>query len=482
MRWIGQYIQDFIARFRNDVYLEDVASGTIASGGNLGLDSNNKIVKADVPADGDITSVVAGTGLSGGGTSGDVTLNVETLNQDTTGNAATATLAADATTLATPRAINGVNFDGSAPITITAAGSTLSDTVPVAKGGTGATSLTDNAILLGNGTNAVEASSHLSYSLVGGSIDSLVIGDGSTTSAQITTDNAAPLRLTVEANSGTNAAGGDLTLIAGTSTGNAAGGDIIFRSSPTAGSSGASVNVPAEIAVLDNAGNLQIDGGLTTGSTSFVNSSGVVQVATQGTIDHDSLANFVAAEHYRWDNDISGTATIHANNVPSVATTHATAQTGKHKQIFVQNFVDDLGTDKHFMPFKTNVETTQQYQEESCLIAPFDGRVVSVTIGYAQTQNNPTDITVGVETINSGVSYAGTWTVDETQTETLTGNHHVLHFVFDDAKHFDSTNKIAISIQQAADVQNAERFFWVSTIIEWDYSTALANDEYESTP
>jgi hypothetical protein len=481
MKFLGQYIQDFIARFRNDVYLEDVASGTIASGGNLGLDSNNKIVKADV-ADGDITSVVAGTGLSGGGTSGDVTLNVETLNQDTTGNAATATLAADATTLATPRAINGVNFDGSAPITITAAGSTLSDTVTVAKGGTGATSLTNNAILLGNGTGAVEASSHLSYSELSAGIDALVIGDGSTAGVSILTDNAAPLSLTVEANSGTNAAGGDLTLIAGTSTGNAAGGDIIFRSSPTAGSSGASVNVPAEIAVLDNAGNLQIDGGLTVGSTSFVNSSGVVQVATQGTIDHDSLANFVAAEHYRWDNDISGTATIHANNVPSVATTHATAQTGKHKQIFVQNFVDDLGTDKHFMPFKTNIESTQQYQEESCLIAPFDGRVVSVTIGYAQTQNNPTDITVGVETINSGESYANTWTVDETQTETLTGNHHVLHFVFDDAKHFDSTDKIAISIQQAADVQNAERFFWVSTIIEWDYSTALANDEYESTP
>ena len=57
MKFIGQYIQQFIARFRNDVYLEDISSGTIASGGNLGLDSNNKIVKADVPADGDITSV-----------------------------------------------------------------------------------------------------------------------------------------------------------------------------------------------------------------------------------------------------------------------------------------------------------------------------------------------------------------------------------------------------------------------------------------
>jgi hypothetical protein len=37
-------------------------------------------------------------------------------------------LAATATALATPRAINGVNFDGTAPITVTAAGSTLTGT------------------------------------------------------------------------------------------------------------------------------------------------------------------------------------------------------------------------------------------------------------------------------------------------------------------------------------------------------------------
>jgi len=46
MKWIGQHIYDLISRFRNDVYLENISSGTIASGGNLGLDSNNKIVKA----------------------------------------------------------------------------------------------------------------------------------------------------------------------------------------------------------------------------------------------------------------------------------------------------------------------------------------------------------------------------------------------------------------------------------------------------
>ena len=55
-----------------------------------------------------------------------------------------------------------------------------------------------------------------------------------------------------------------------------------------------------------------IAGTLTMGSTAFVNNSGVVQVATQGTIDHDSLANFVTAEHVDWAGASAGT--IHATN------------------------------------------------------------------------------------------------------------------------------------------------------------------------
>jgi len=91
MKWIGQHIYDLISRFRSDVYLEDVSSGTIASGGNLGLDSNNKIVKAaEVGSAVDLTSEVTGS-------------------------------------------------------------------LPVANGGTGATSLTADGVLFGNGTSAVSA-------------------------------------------------------------------------------------------------------------------------------------------------------------------------------------------------------------------------------------------------------------------------------------------------------------------------------------
>ena len=69
-------------------------------------------------------SSVPYTGLSG---------SVPLWDQSTAGNAATATK------LSSSVNINGVAFDGSGNITVPAAGSTLSDTVPISKGGTGQT-------------------------------------------------------------------------------------------------------------------------------------------------------------------------------------------------------------------------------------------------------------------------------------------------------------------------------------------------------
>jgi len=105
--------------------------------------------------------------------------NIPTLNQNTTGSAAT---------LTTARAINGVDFDGSAPITITAAGSTLSDTVPVSKGGTGSTSFADKAVIItqdsGTDTLAAVAMSTNGQLLIGGTdgpaVATLTQGNGIT--------------------------------------------------------------------------------------------------------------------------------------------------------------------------------------------------------------------------------------------------------------------------------------------------------------
>ena len=96
----------------------------------------------------------------------DGTVTADAFAGPLTGNASTATA------LATARAINGVDFDGTAAITVTAAGSTLSDTVPVNKGGTNATSFADKAVLItqdsGTDTVAAAAMSTNGQLLIGG--------------------------------------------------------------------------------------------------------------------------------------------------------------------------------------------------------------------------------------------------------------------------------------------------------------------------
>ncbi len=77
MKWIGQHIWDFISRFRSDVYLENLNSGSVASGDHLGVDSDGKIVKT-----------------TGGGSGGSLTI-VDNDTTTTFNNTTTVTIQGD---------------------------------------------------------------------------------------------------------------------------------------------------------------------------------------------------------------------------------------------------------------------------------------------------------------------------------------------------------------------------------------------------
>lgn len=109
-----------------------------------------------------------------------VASDVPPLNQSTTGSAAT---------LTTPRAINGVNFDGSAPITVAAAASTLTGTT-LASGVT-ASSLTSFGASVALGMPA-------SGNLANCTLSSTTVTPGSYTSANLTI--GADGRITAAAN------------------------------------------------------------------------------------------------------------------------------------------------------------------------------------------------------------------------------------------------------------------------------------------
>ena len=120
-----------------------------------------------------------------------------------------------ATALASSVNINGVAFDGSSDITVTAAGSTLSDTVTVAKGGTGQTSYTNGQLLIGNTTGntlakaTLTAGSGISVTNGAGSITIAATGGGDVvddTSPQLGGD------LDVNGNKITSASNADVTI------------------------------------------------------------------------------------------------------------------------------------------------------------------------------------------------------------------------------------------------------------------------------
>ena len=282
MKWIGQHIWDLVSRFRDDVYLEGVETGTIASGGSLGLDSNNKIVKASASSG----------GISFDGSTANGVLTYKDSDEATVES--------------------NLTFDGS---TLTLAGdiSATGDTF------TFQSSNADDPVVIIKNTTADAQGARLAMRKDRGAamVDGDRIGEIDFFGEDASQNQQQYAKIIVQA----------LESDHGSETGRMKFQVAEYDGAVTDGLSisGGTSDGVIDVSVGAGTGSTTtIAGTLTMGSTAFVNNSGVVQVATQGTIDHDSLANFVANEHIDWTTD-QGSTNIHSGNYTNTTYSEATS-------------------------------------------------------------------------------------------------------------------------------------------------------------
>tara|TARA_R110002012_G_scaffold192838_1_gene360443 strand:- start:800 stop:1900 length:1101 start_codon:yes stop_codon:yes gene_type:complete len=176
MKWIGQHIWDFISRFRSDVYLEDISDAGEDTDKFLVAKSDGKVAYrsgADVLSDiGGASSASDVTGITvaaDSGTASDTAGNLDLIMSggegiDTSATGATITITGEEATTSN-KGVASFSSDNfavtSGAVTIKSGGVDLTDevtgTLPVTKGGTGATTFTSNAILSGDGGSAIAA-------------------------------------------------------------------------------------------------------------------------------------------------------------------------------------------------------------------------------------------------------------------------------------------------------------------------------------
>ena len=312
MKWIGQHIWDFISRFRSDVYLEAIDTSTETD--MLVVDSAGKVTKraidaitvdvSDFMTNGADNRVLTATGTDAINAEANLTYTGETLFQThtPTGSANFAYLIDTNDYLVTSHSTTSLSID------CQAAGVTGDGLTYIGKGiginvedyatnhANATSKLTGAFIAVGNHNAAGTAEIKGIETIIGSQTPSEAVGI-----YQNVVDGGTDLKFVSSADTG------DYFSISTIED-----GETTLATLENGGGSTAHLNLDADgDIVLDSA-----SGVIKTGSTTFVNNSGVIQVATQGTIDHDSLANFVTAEHVDWAGASAGI--IHSSNVSTL--------------------------------------------------------------------------------------------------------------------------------------------------------------------
>jgi len=463
VKFIGQHIVKLIARFRSSVYLESLTDPGSDTDKFLVADSDGKVgyrtgteVASDIGAASLTQEQVedyAGALIATGGTKTGISITY----QDGTGDmdfevdhdAATNFVAAEHVDWAGASAgtIHSTNIPTlNQDTTGTASG--LSSTLAVGSGGTGATTLSSNSLLTGNGTSAIQAEATLAYSS-----ETLTIGDNDNGTAIIVRrgnsgGGGGGVSLKAGTATGTNQSGGHLALYGGGGTGTGVSGLIRFYGHG-AGSSGDSANSFTEIAQLDSTGNLQIDGSLETG--------GGIEL---GNASDTTIARSAA-----------GTVTIEGKEIVTV---------NKVLQQFNLSFTDDIGTAQHYLSWRDQYENPSLSGDEvdTYYLVPANGRVKCVYMRIGNITATSTK-TVRVYSRNAGYYQFSAEQEQEATSLTATGDKfEVFAFYFDDAEHFQAGDTIKISVQDSVD-SGLSQVYHITAVLEFDYTQMGRTDTGE---
>jgi hypothetical protein len=530
MKWIGQHIYDLVSRFRDDVYLENISTGTIASGGNLGLDSNNKIVKA-TETTGDITGVAltATTGIDltsvSGATGGDyaATIGVDVSDFLSSGSSGRVVTSTGADAMQGETYLTFTNALNVSTLTLFSDQDTgdLFRMQTTTHGATTLTTIDDDSTaahfeIAADGDITLDAAGDVKIEAGGDDLtldaDKFTFTSATSQKPLIeindTTNDADGSRLIFQKNRG--AAGQDSDLItalqfksyndAGTpelinyaqilpnitdATDGQESGSLTFQVASHGGGN------ETGLVIKGGSQDDEVDVDIALGTASVTTVAGDLTVTGSDlTFDSVALTAVQTSGESFADNDTSimTSAAIDDRINAADTTTHATVQTGKHYRIVNTSFRADIGTDKYYLPLKSQDEQTVLTREENQEVAVCDGRLVSLTwrAEAFNTHTGDATVTFGVETNTVGSSYSGGYSVIET--ESVTVNHaddqHLWHVVFDTAKHWDSTDMFTISMQSDTDITGSNERIFITLVIEDDWSTYLAGStrEIDTTP
>ena len=445
MRWIGQHIWQFISRFRSDVYLEDVDTGTIASGGNLGLDSNNKIVKNTVSGGGDFT-LTADSGSN-------QTISTGNTMDIAGGNAISTVVGATDTVT-----IN--HDDTSSQASVNNSGRTFIQDITLDTYGhvTGITSATDSDTHVGDITSVVAGTNLLGGATSGAATlnlnptlenmdrvdfdgDSNIITSVGNLTIQLDTDNNASSTLDIKDGGGTVVASftenGGLTL----------NGTIRQANGSTVPNKGSAGDI-------------------------LVNDGGTPSLRTRSQLMSD-LSGQASGNFNLNSNKLTGVSTPTSGT--DAANKGYADRPNKLIQIYTVNFKDDIGTDEHFIPLNTTDERTSNTHEDVSMIAPYAGKLKEI---HYRVNTNTSGATATWKLVRcpktAVINTSNTVTLDTQTTtgptNTASGVNNVKKLTFDADAAFDQHDLLAISVQHDSDVTSGNKIFYVTAIFEFDVS------------